>query len=177
MYLASGVPPIPAMLAAGLTVSLGSDGPASSNNHSLFQAMKMAALIQKGTHRDPTIVTGREGRWKWRRSMARGAIGLEAEIGSIEVLAKKADLAVVGTNHPAMAPGAQTRFPPWVYSALGHEVTDVFIDGRPVMRAGRIITVDEGAVLAPLSCRRRQPRQAVRGGDRFKARPWRSATF
>ncbi len=45
MYLASGLPPIPEMLMAGLTVGLGADGPASSNNHNIFQAMKFAALI------------------------------------------------------------------------------------------------------------------------------------
>ena len=43
MYLASGLAPIPEMLRAGVTVGLASDGPASSNNHSLFQAMKFAA--------------------------------------------------------------------------------------------------------------------------------------
>jgi 5-methylthioadenosine/S-adenosylhomocysteine deaminase len=40
MYLASGLAPIPEMLRAGITIGLASDGPASSNNHSLFQAMK-----------------------------------------------------------------------------------------------------------------------------------------
>ena len=110
MYLASGVPPIPAMLAAGLTVGLGSDGPASSNNHSLFQAMKMAALIQKGSHRDPTIVTAEKALEMATIDGAR-AIGLGHEIGSIEV-GKKADIAVVGTDHPAMAP-MHNRFRPW----------------------------------------------------------------
>jgi 5-methylthioadenosine/S-adenosylhomocysteine deaminase len=59
MYLGSGLPPIPEMLLAGLTVSLGADGPASSNNHSIFQAMKFGALTQKGFHRDATIMTAR----------------------------------------------------------------------------------------------------------------------
>ena len=56
-YLASGCAPIPAMLKAGLTVGLASDGPASSNNHSLIQAMKFAALQQKGVHQDAEIIT------------------------------------------------------------------------------------------------------------------------
>jgi 5-methylthioadenosine/S-adenosylhomocysteine deaminase len=55
LYLASGVAPTPEMLASGVTVGLGSVGPASSNNHSLFQAMKFAALIQKGVHRSSEI--------------------------------------------------------------------------------------------------------------------------
>ncbi len=161
------------MLAAGLTVGLGSDGPASSNNHSLFQAMKMAALIQKGTHRDPTIVTAEKALEMATIDGAR-AIGLEAEIGSLEV-GKKADIAVVGTNHPAMAP-VHNPVSALVYSALGHEVTDVLIDGRPVMRAGRIVTVDESAVLA--RSRAAADSLAKRSGsERFKTRPWRSAAF
>jgi len=36
LYLASGFAPVPEMLTRGITVGLGSDGPASSNNHSLF---------------------------------------------------------------------------------------------------------------------------------------------
>ena len=131
MYLASGVPPIPEMLSAGLTVGLGSDGPASSNNHNLFQAMKMAALIQKGTHRDATIMTAEKVLEMATIDGAR-AIGLEHVIGSIEP-GKKADLAVISTNHPAMAP-VHNPVSAIVYSALGHEVTDVFIDGHPVLR-------------------------------------------
>jgi 5-methylthioadenosine/S-adenosylhomocysteine deaminase len=59
MYLASGLAPIPEMLRAGVTVGLASDGPASSKNHSLFQAM-IAALMQKGLHGDPTIITAQQ---------------------------------------------------------------------------------------------------------------------
>ena len=173
MYLASGVPPIPAMLASGLTVGLGSDGPASSNNHSLFQAMKMAALIQKGTHRDPTIMTADKVLEMATIDGAR-ACGLEAVTGSIEI-GKKADIVVVGTDHPAMAP-VHDPVSALVYSALGHEVTDVFIDGRPVMRGGRIASVDQRAVLA----RSREAARALTtraGTGRKGPRPWRSTAF
>ena len=76
MYLASGCPPIPEMLTAGVTVGLASDGPASSNNHSLFQAMKFAALIQKGFHQDADDHHGGksagDGDHRWR---SRGGPG------------------------------------------------------------------------------------------------------
>ena len=52
----------------------------------------------------------------------------------------------------------------------------MFVDGRPVMRAGRIVTVDEAAVLA----RSRAAADSLArrsGSDRFKARSWRSAAF
>ena len=143
MYLASGCAPIPEMLAAGVTVGLASDGPASSNNHSLFQAMKFAALQQKGVHQDATIITAEKVLEMATIGGAR-AVGLEAEIGSIEV-GKKADIVVLDYNNPFMTP-IHHPVSAIVYSALGHEVTSVLIDGQFVMRDGIIVTADESAV-------------------------------
>jgi len=168
MYLASGCAPIPEMLAAGVTVSLASDGPASSNNHSLFQAMKFAALQQKGVHQDATILKAEQVLEMATIGGAR-AVGLQNEIGSIEV-GKKADIVVVDYNNPFMTP-IHHPVSAMVYSALGHEVTTVMIDGRIVMRDRVIGTVDEGAV-------RRQAQMSAdaltrrAGTDSFKRRPW-----
>ena len=140
MYLASGCAPIPEMLAAGVTVGLASDGPASSNNHSLFQAMKFAALQQKGVHQDATIMTAEKVLEMATIGGAR-AVGLEKEIGSIEV-GKKADIVVLDYNNPFMTP-IHHPVSAMVYSALGNEVTTVMIDGRLVMRDGIVGTVDE----------------------------------
>lgn len=173
MYLASGVPPIPEMLASGVAVSLGSDGPASSNNHSLFQAMKFAALIQKGVHRDPTIMTADKVLEMATIDGAR-AVGLDGVTGSLEI-GKKADIVVVGTDHPAMAP-VHDPVSALVYSALGHEVTDVFIDGRAAMQGGRLKCVDERAVMA-LSRKAADELTARAGTGRKGPRPWRSVAF
>jgi 5-methylthioadenosine/S-adenosylhomocysteine deaminase len=140
MYLASGVAPIPEMLQKGITVGLASDGPASSNNHSLFQAMKFAALIQKGFRRDATIITAQKILEMATIDGAR-AVGLEHEIGSIEV-GKKADVALVDTRSAFMTP-IHDPVSALVYAALGHETSLVIIDGQIVMREGRILTVAE----------------------------------
>jgi 5-methylthioadenosine/S-adenosylhomocysteine deaminase len=142
LYLASGVAPVPEMLRAGITVSLGSDGPASSNNHSLFQAMKFAALGREGGHRDATIMTAEKALEMATIDGAR-AVGMEAEIGSIEI-GKKADLALV-TPSAFMTP-IHDPVSALVYSALGHETDLVVIDGRVVMRDGAILCVDEASV-------------------------------
>ncbi len=173
MYLASGCPPIPEMLLAGVTVGLASDGPASSNNHSLFQAMKFAALIQKGFHQDATIITAEKVLEMATIDGAR-AIGLEKEIGSIEV-GKKADLVVLDYENAFMTP-IHHPVSAIVYSALGNEVTTVMIDGRFVMRDGVVTGVNEADV------RRRAQVHADdlarrAGSDRFKKRPWRSMTI
>lgn len=170
LYLASGIPPIPAMLEAGVTVGLGSDGPASSNNHSLFQAMKFAALIQKGHHRNPEIITAEKALEMATIDGAR-AIGLDHEIGSIEI-GKKADIAVIDTDSFAIAP-VHHPVSALVYSALGHEVSTVIIDGRIVMRDGVVISVDERAVRG--RSRAAADALAARAGiAHLGKRPWRS---
>src|SRR6516225_1238164 len=143
MYLASGLAPIPEMLKAGVTVGLASDGPASSNNHSLIQAMKFAALIQKGFHGDATIMTAPQVLEMATIGGAR-AVGLESEIGSIEI-GKKADVAVIDLKD-AFASPIHDPVSALVYSALGHEVRDVVIDGTIVMRDRKMLTADEETV-------------------------------
>jgi 5-methylthioadenosine/S-adenosylhomocysteine deaminase len=173
MYLASGFPPIPEMLLAGVTVGLASDGPASSNNHSLFQAMKFAALIQKGFHQDATVITAEKVVEMATIDGAR-AVGLEKEIGSIEV-GKKADLIVLDYENAFMTP-IHHPVSAIVYSALGNEVSTVMIDGAFVMRDGVVTGVNEAAV-------RRQAQIHAddlarrSGSDKFKKRPWRSMTI
>jgi 5-methylthioadenosine/S-adenosylhomocysteine deaminase len=173
MYLASGCPPIPEMLLTGVTVGLASDGPASSNNHSLFQAMKFAALMQKGFHQDATIITAEKVLEMATIDGAR-AVGLDTEIGSIEA-GKKADLIVIDFNNAFMTP-IHHPVSAIVYSALGNEVSSVMIDGRFVMRDGVVTGVNETAVRkqAQLSADDLARRA---GSDQFKKRPWRSVTI
>jgi 5-methylthioadenosine/S-adenosylhomocysteine deaminase len=172
MYLASGCAPIPEMLAQGITVGLASDGPASSNNHNLFQAMKFAALTHKGFARDATVITAEKVLELATIDGAR-AVGLDHEIGSVEV-GKKADLVVLDYRNPFMTP-IHDPVSAIVYSALGHEVTSVLIDGRFVMRDGVVLSVDEQHT--------RERAQAAAealvtraGTQRFRHRPWRSTT-
>lgn len=166
LYLASGVPPIPEMLREGITVGLGSDGPASSNNHSLFQAMKFAALLQKGVTEDATIMTAQKALEMATIDGAK-AVGLEREIGSIEI-GKKADIIVIDCDSPFITP-IHHPVSALVYSALGHETSSVMIDGRFVMRNDRITTVDERAIR--LDAQRRAEALAGRAGtDKVRAR-------
>lgn len=172
LYLGSGIAPIPEILAAGLTVGLGSDGPASSNNHSLFQAMKFAALIQKGRHRDATILTA-EKVLEMATIGGAHAVGLEEEIGSIEV-GKKADLIVVNPDSAWISPlhNAPSAL---VYSALGHEVRDVIIDGQLVLRDGKVLSVDAASVrkVAQKAANDLAARSSIAN---LQNRPWRATT-
>ena len=55
MKLASGIAPIPRMLAAGIKIGLGTDGCASNNNLDLFSEMDKVAKLHKVIHRDPVV--------------------------------------------------------------------------------------------------------------------------
>jgi 5-methylthioadenosine/S-adenosylhomocysteine deaminase len=171
MYLASGAAPIPQMLLAGVTVSLGADGAASNNNQNMIQMMKSTALLHKVVHRDPTIITA-EKVLEMATIDGAVALGLDREIGSVEV-GKKADLSILDFNTLATTPDHHP-VSTLVYSAIGAEVDTVLIDGRVIVRGRKLQTVDEAALLKEAGERARG--LARRAGMRSaEDRPWRSS--
>jgi 5-methylthioadenosine/S-adenosylhomocysteine deaminase len=60
LKLGDGIAPVTKMLRAGIKVALGTDGAASSNRLDIWEAGKMAALLQKGISHDPTVVSARQ---------------------------------------------------------------------------------------------------------------------
>lgn len=145
LKLANGIAPVQDLLDAGVNVSLGTDGAASNNNLNLFEEMHLAALLQKWLRRDAEALPARE---VLRMATIRGAraLGLDAEIGSLEV-GKKADLIVLDAAQPHLAP----RHDPvalLVYSAQAADVCTVLVDGRILMDNRVLQTLDENALLA-----------------------------
>jgi cytosine/adenosine deaminase-related metal-dependent hydrolase len=74
------------------------------------------------------------------------ALGLDSEIGSIEV-GKKADLSVVRLDRLHGTPVAD-MISSLVYSAAPDDVDTVIIDGELVMRDRELLTIDEAATIA-----------------------------
>src|SRR5262249_33564621 len=60
MYLGSGTPPVLDLRAAGVRLSLATDGAASNNSQDMLEALKLGALLQKVAHRAPTVLTASE---------------------------------------------------------------------------------------------------------------------
>tara|TARA_B100000315_G_scaffold243798_1_gene267601 strand:- start:897 stop:2327 length:1431 start_codon:yes stop_codon:yes gene_type:complete len=145
MKLASGTAPVPAYLAAGIDLGLGTDGAASNNDLDMFEAMRLASFLHKLQARDPRAVSAGDSLRLATIGGAR-AIGLESEIGSLEP-GKRADLIVV-----SMAAARQTpMYDPishLVYTTRGDDVVTTVVHGRVLMRDGRVLTLDETAVLA-----------------------------
>lgn len=93
LKLASGIAPVAELLANGVNLGLGSDGPASNNRLDMFGEMRMAALLAKGVSGDATILPASQA-LEMATINAAKALNLENSIGSIEA-GKLADLAAV----------------------------------------------------------------------------------
>ena len=146
MKLGNGFAPVPEMMAAGINVCLGTDGAASNNAQNMFREMGLLALIHKGTHDTPQCISAHEVLDMATRNGAK-ALGLDT--GSIEV-GKKADLALLDLDAPSLTP-LNNPVAALAYSANGSEVTDVIIDGRPVMRDRQLLTIDEERVRSEIA--------------------------
>jgi 5-methylthioadenosine/S-adenosylhomocysteine deaminase len=144
MKLASGVAPVPDLLARGVTVGLGTDGCASNNNLDLFQEMDSAAKLHKVHRLDPTVMPS-EVVLEMATLGGAKVLGLEKEIGSLEV-GKKADIIILDLNRPHLQP-IYNIISHLVYSATGADVRDVIIDGKLIMQDRKILTLDEERVL------------------------------
>jgi len=143
MKLASGVAPVPALLKAGVTLALGTDGAASNNDLNMWGDLQTAAKLHKVFSGDPTVLPARQAFWMATRGGAK-AFGLEKELGSIEV-GKRADLVFIDLCRPHLIP----MYEPYshlVYAVKGSDVRTVVVNGRPVMKDWHILTFDEDEV-------------------------------
>jgi cytosine/adenosine deaminase-related metal-dependent hydrolase len=143
LKLGSGIAPVPELLKRGVCVSLGSDGAACNNHLDMFGEMRLAATLQ-ASRCGPGTLPAREALWMATRNGAR-ALGLEEEIGSVEV-GKRADLILVARDAPHTAPDPD----PWstiVYAAGPGDVRLAMVDGDVLVRDGTVVRLD-GPLLA-----------------------------
>jgi len=144
LKLASGFCPVARLLKAGVNVGLGTDGAASNNDLDMFDEMRTAALIAKPVAGDAAAVSAHEALHMATLGSAR-AFGLDTRIGSIEP-GKRADLVAVDLDEPETQP----VFDPvstLVYSASRRQVSDVWIDGRALLRHGQLRHLDRRAII------------------------------
>ena len=146
MKLASGVAPVVKLLNLGITVGVGTDGPAGSNNDfDLMEEMNLAADLQKVSTGDPTVLNAEQAVAMATIAGARVA-GLEKEIGSLES-GKRADLIALRLDRPHAVP-LYNVYSQIVYALKGSDVQDVVVNGRAIVRDGRSLTLDQTLVLS-----------------------------
>jgi 5-methylthioadenosine/S-adenosylhomocysteine deaminase len=140
-----GTPRIADMLDAGVPVALGTDGAPSNNRMSMIDEMWLAAIVQKGLRRDPTVLPAATV-LEMATTAGAAALGMADVVGALEV-GRRADLVVVD---PLTANFATAADPvaALVTALKSENVEHVLCDGEWVLRDRRITTVDEAAVLA-----------------------------
>ena len=147
MKLASGFCRVPELLAAGVTVGLGTDGPSSSNDLDMLAAMRVAALIHKGNRLDPTVLPA-AAILRMATMGSAAALGIDQLVGSIEV-GKNADLVRLDPSSPSLTP-VYDPISTIVYAASRADVVDVWIDGVAVVQNRTCTTLNMDAVLRDL---------------------------
>lgn len=144
MKLASGPARIGDLRAAGIAVGIGSDGEKENNNLDLLEEMKFASLLQKVSTLDPTVGDAWDVLEMATIDGAR-ALGLDGVTGSLEA-GKRADVVTVdlrGLHTTPVLHGVDFNVAAHlVFSASGHDVRDVWVDGRRLVAGGEVLTVD-----------------------------------
>jgi 5-methylthioadenosine/S-adenosylhomocysteine deaminase len=147
MKLASGVAPIPDILAAGGKVGLGTDGVASNNNLDMFDEMNTAALLHKLYKNDPTVL---DARTVVEMATIGGArvLCMDDKIGSLEI-GKKADIIILDLSKPHSHP-LYNVYSQIVYSMKSSDVETTIVNGQIVMENRNVIHIDEKALYAKI---------------------------
>ena len=145
LKLASGNAPVPRLLAEGVNVALGADGAPCNNTLDAFHEMRLAATLHLPQF-GPRAMPASEVLAMATVNGAR-ALGLDAEIGSIEA-GKKADLAIVDLTGAHCQPAGPDLHATLVYCARASDVTDVLVDGKPIVRGRKLRTLDAAKLAA-----------------------------
>ncbi len=149
MKLGSGIAPVAKMLELGVNVGIGTDGPASNNDLDMFEEVRLAAFLAKGASGDPTTLPAPMALAMATRIGAR-ALHIGETTGSLEP-GKRADLILVDTgplhNSPRFERDPNGAYAQLVYAAKSTDVCDVMVNGKWLMRAKTLLTLNEADLL------------------------------
>ncbi len=146
LKLGSGIARLQALHQAGIVVGIGTDGAASNDDLNLWEDMRLAALLARGTNHDPSAMTAADAFSAATRDGARAA-GI-TDIGELRVGAW-ADVVRLDLDHPAFASGIEADlFNNLVWAGGPQHVTDVWVEGRQVVTDRDITTLDRSELQA-----------------------------
>ena len=150
LNLASGFAPVTKMLATGLNVGIGTDGPASNNDLDMFEEVRLAAFIAKAVTNDPTSLPASQALLMGTRLGAQ-ALHIGHLTGSLTP-DRRADLILLDLNpvhnSPSFRRSSDNTYAQIVYAAKSTDVSDVMINGKWVMRDRKLLTINEEELLA-----------------------------
>ena len=151
MKLASGAAPVPRILAAGVPVAIGTDGPASNNAQNMLRETWLAALLGKLAAEDPTAVSARNALDMATRG---GAAAIGDPLAGRLAPGSRADFFALDLRTPNLQP-VNDVVSNVVYAATGLENRLTVVDGRELYRDGRYLSLDFPALLAEAESLRR----------------------
>lgn len=144
MKLASGVAPIPDLMAAGVKVGLGTDSNLSNNNLDMFEEMRLAAFLHKLTRKDPAVLPCDQV-LRMATMGSASCLGMDHMIGSLET-GKRADMIIMNMHQPhlyPLLPEPNTNvIEQLVYSASAADVMTTIVEGKILMHERQIRTLD-----------------------------------
>lgn len=147
LKLGSGFADVDAMFKAGIEVGLGTDGAASNNNLNLYQEMRLASLIAKGTTGDAALLPADT---LIEMATVKGQHGLGFKQSGYLAAGYEADLQVLDLDRPSMWPlGEPTAA--LVYSAESSAVESLMVAGQWLMYKRDLQTLDEEKIKADAS--------------------------
>lgn len=142
----------PELLELGVTVSLGSDSAMSGN---FLDAIRQTFLVVGGYHEarlDPKIMRPEVAVEMITINGARASLW-DNDLGSLEV-GKKADITVLDIQRPEWQP-VHNPISNLVYCAHGGCTDTVIVDGKVLMRGGKVLTLNEADLYGEASDRAR----------------------
>ncbi|MDP2777175.1 MAG: amidohydrolase family protein [Anaerolineales bacterium] len=149
LKLASGFAPVQKMLENGLNVGIGTDGPASNNDLDMFEEVRLASFVAKASSNDPMVVPAATALLMATR-MGAQALHIGHLTGSLEP-GKRADLILVDTsplhNSPRFRRDPNNAYAQLVFASKSTDVTDVMVNGKWLMRAHELLTLNETDLL------------------------------
>lgn len=141
--LGSGIAPVVAMQKAGMTISLGVDGSASSESGSMIQELNLAWLLHRSQH-GPDATSG-EQVLRWGSENGAKILGLKG-IGRIEI-GKAADIVLYDIQSPRFSAVHSPLLAP-LLCAEPVTIKTSFIQGKIVFGEGCAKPIDDEKLAA-----------------------------
>ncbi|MEE9275620.1 MAG: amidohydrolase family protein [bacterium] len=150
LRLSSGIAPVRLMREAGMSVAIGADGMGMNDDNDMLTDLRLGHLLQRLPGVDTPPIA--PGEW-WKLAVAGGARALlqPGDLGSLAP-GKKADFILVSAKR-LRAPAANPDLDPLellLQRGVGRDVHAVYVEGRALMREGKILSVDEEALAAEI---------------------------
>src|SRR5207247_9445418 len=142
-FLGDGIAPVREMLELGVPVCLGTDGGCTNSRQSVFEEMRMAALMAKARATDGSALNAEA---TFLMGTARGGEALGLPVGRIAAQ-HAADLVVLDLDAISLQP-APTAAKQIVYSMQPEAIRRVIVGGVTIVEDGRLLTIDEREIVA-----------------------------